>query len=195
MKYTVFDTADDCTSKIAALKKAGITAIIRYDDPSQNPNSWKQIGGPEYNAILAAGMAVGIVSEWVNPGRGSTYRRGNSVQSTAATSFTAFAKSIRGAGYKVGCYGSGYTCNQLLAAKLIDYTWITCSSGFRDSKTVIQQGTYDIWQVFGLCDQIYQGLSIDWDAANPMRNGDWGQIIPPKKGRAVARKSNYPTTV
>ena len=66
MKYTVFDTADDCTSKIAALKKAGITAIIRYDDPSQNPNSWKQIGGPEYNAILAAGMAVGIVSEWVN---------------------------------------------------------------------------------------------------------------------------------
>ena len=66
MKYTVFDTADDCTSKIVALKKAGITAIIRYDDPSQNPNSWKQIGGPEYNAILAAGMAVGIVSEWVN---------------------------------------------------------------------------------------------------------------------------------
>jgi hypothetical protein len=103
--------------------------------------------------------------------------------------FTAFAKSIRGAGYKVGCYGSPYTCNQLLAAKLIDCTWITCSSGFRDPKTVIQQGTYDIWQVFGLCDQIYQGLSIDWDAANPMRNGDWGQIIPPKKGRAVARKS------
>jgi hypothetical protein len=68
--------------------------------------------------------------------------------------FTAFAKSIRGAGYKVGCYGSGYTCNQLLAAKLIDYTWITCSSGFRDSKTVIQQGTYDIWQVFGLCDAV-----------------------------------------
>ena len=63
MKYTVFDTADDCTSKIAALKKAGITAIIR---PSQNPNSWKQIGGPEYNAILAAGMAIGIVSQWVN---------------------------------------------------------------------------------------------------------------------------------
>ena len=31
-------------------------------------------------------------------------------------------KSIRGAGYKVSCYGSGYTCNKLLAAKLIDYT-------------------------------------------------------------------------
>ena len=57
---------------------------------------------------------------------------------------------------------------------------------------MIQQGTYDIWQVFGLCDQIYQGLSIDWDAANPMRNGDWGQIIPPKKGRAVARRSKNP---
>src|SRR5262249_903686 len=100
----------------------------------------------------------------------------------------------QGAGYKVGCYGSGYTCNQLLAAKLIDYTWITCSSAFRDSKTVIQQGTYDIWQVFGLCDQIYQGLSIDWDAANPVRNGDWGQIIletseqsPPRPARACGR--------
>ena len=224
MKYTVFDTADDCTSKIAALKKAGITAIIRYDDPSQNPNSWKQIGGPEYNAILAAGMAVGIVSEWINNHLGyfnaisgkrdgdySVHRaqlrnqpKGTAIYSTVdydaqpsdmtqiKAFFTAFAKSIRGAGYKVGCYGSGYTCNQLLAAKLIDYTWITCSSGFRDSNTVIQQGTYDIWQVFGLCDQIYQGLSIDWDAANPMRNGDWGQIITPKKGRAVARKSKNP---
>jgi len=25
-----------------------------------------------------------------------------------------------------------------------------------------------------------------------MRNGDWGQIIPPKKERAVARKSKNP---
>jgi len=45
-----------------------------------------------------------------------------------------------------------------------------------------------------LCDQIYQGLSIDWDAANPMRNGDWGQIIletseqsPPRPARACGR--------
>ena len=53
MKYTIFDTPDDVTKKISALKKAGITAIMRYDDPSGNVHSWKQIGGPEYNSILA----------------------------------------------------------------------------------------------------------------------------------------------
>ena len=60
------------------------------------------------------------------------------------------------------------------------------------SLRITKAGRADIWQVFGLCDQTYQGLSIDWDAANPLRNGDWGQIIPPKKARAVARKSKNP---
>jgi len=60
MKYTIFDTPDDVTKKISALKKAGITAIMRYDDPSGNAHSWKQIGGPEYDSILAAGIAVGV---------------------------------------------------------------------------------------------------------------------------------------
>src|SRR5262249_22743488 len=66
MKYTIFDTPDDVTKKISALKKAGITAIMRYDDPSGNAHSWKQIGRPEYNSILAAGIAVAIISEWAN---------------------------------------------------------------------------------------------------------------------------------
>jgi len=159
MKYTIFDTPDDVTKKISALKKAGITAIMRYDDPSGNAHSWKQIGGPEYNSILAAGIAVAIVSEWANNHVGyfnaaagkrdaaySLHRaqQRNQPQGTAiyravdfdaapahmtriTAFFKAFAQEIRAAGYKVGCYGSGYTNGKLKAAGLIDYEAITCS--------------------------------------------------------------------
>jgi len=159
MKYTIFDTPDDVTKKISALKKAGITAIMRYDDPSGNAHSWKQIGGPEYDSILAAGIAVAIVSEWANNHVGyfnaaagkrdaaySLHRaqQRNQPQGTAiyravdfdaapahmtriTAFFKAFAQEIRAVGYKVGCYGSGYTNGKLKAAGLIDYEVITCS--------------------------------------------------------------------
>jgi hypothetical protein len=217
MKYTIFDTPDDVSNKIPALKKAGITAIMRYDDPSGNTHSWKQIGGPEYNAILAAGIEVAIISEWANNHVGyfnaaagkrdadySVHRaqqrkqpKGSAIYAAAdfdaqpthmtriIAFFSAFAQAIRTGGYRVGCYSSGYTNGRLKAAGLIDYEMITCSAGFLGSKDAIRTGNYDVWQVFGFCDQNYLGLSVDWDALNPARKGDWGQVLPKarKKGR------------
>jgi hypothetical protein len=219
MKYTIFDTPDDVTKRISALKKAGITAIMRYDDPSGNAHSWKQIGVPEYNSILAAGIAVAIISEWANDHVGyfnaaagkrdaaySLHRaqQRNQPQGSAFYSavdfdaapadmrritafFKAFAQEIRASGYKVGCYGSGYTNGKLKAAGLIDYEMITCSPGFLGSKDAIRTGNYDVWQVFGFCDQNYMGLSVDWDTPNPLRKGDWGQILPSKKAGKSGR--------
>ena len=206
MNFTIIDTPDDCTDKVAALKAAGVTAIMRYDDPSGNPNSWKQIGYPEYNAILNAGMAVAIVSEWGNNHVGyfnaaagthdanySVMRAGTRDQPLGTaiygtTDFDAqpsdmgpirayyanFSRIIRTAGYRVGNYGSGYCNAQLKAVGMIDLRMITCSSGFSGSKQAVLNGDYDLRQVFGLCDQTYMGLSVDWDAANPAGNGDWG---------------------
>jgi len=169
-------------------------------------------GGPEYNSILAAGIAVAIISEWANNHVGyfnaaagkrdaaySLHRaqQRNQPQGSAFYSavdfdaapahmtritafFKVFAQKLRAAGYKVGCYGSGYTNGKLKAAGLIDYEMITCSPGFLGSKDAIRTGNYDVWQVFGLCDQNYMGLSVDWDTPNPLRK-DWGQILPSKK--------------
>jgi hypothetical protein len=201
----IFDTPDDVTGKLDALKTAGIHGIIRYDDPSGNPNSWKQIGTPEYQAILARGIAVGIVSEWANDHVGyfsgaagqrdgayslqrATQRnqpKGSAIYAavdfdaqpsdmTAISAFfSAFSSILRHAGYRVGCYGSGYCCTTLKTHGLIDLRWITCSSGFLGSRDAINNGQYDLWQVFGLCDQSYMGLSADWDTS---LTDDWGQV-------------------
>lgn len=37
---------------------------------------------------------------------------------------------IRGAGYKIGAYGSGNTCTQLLGARLVDYCWLANATGW-----------------------------------------------------------------
>jgi hypothetical protein len=211
MTYPIFDTPDDCTADARALYNAGIRAVVRYDDPSGNPNSWKQIGVPEYEALLTAGLAVGFVSEWANDHAGyfsasAGTRDGNysvmrartrnqpahsaiyaavdydalqtDLDAYVAPFFKTFAAIIRTAGYRVGCYGSGLTCAYLKSKSLIDLVWITCSSGFQGSRAAITLGNYDLWQVFGMCDQTYMGLSVDWDSANPARSGDWGQVIP-----------------
>jgi len=44
---------------------------------------------------------------------------------------------------------------------------IACSPGFLGSKDAVRTGNYDVWQVFGFCDQNYIGLSVDWDTFNP----------------------------
>jgi hypothetical protein len=204
----IFDTPDDCTAHIPTLKADGIKGVIRYDDPSGNPNSWKQIGAPEYAALLHAGIAVGIVSEWANThagyfnaaagerdGKYSLMRaksRGQPVHSAIYSTvdydasaqdidayiipyFRAFSETLRAAEYRTGAYGSGLTCAMLKDNGLIDFEWITCSSGFSGSRLRVNNRQYDLWQIFGLCDQSYHGLSADWDQANPYRNGDWGQ--------------------
>src|SRR5262249_28272839 len=109
--------------------------------------------------------------------------------------FKAFAQEIRAAGYKVGCYGSGYTNGKLKAAGLIDYEMIACSPGFLGSKDAVRTGNYDVWQVFGFCDQNYMGLSVDWDTFNPLRKGDWGrQIAPQHRHRTWSFPHSCPST-
>ena len=207
LKYSIIDTPDTVTSKLPALKAAGVTAIVRYDDPSGNPNSWKQVGMAEYHAILNSGISVAIVSEWGNnhagyfnaaagrrdaqfsvkqadlrqqPKNSAIYFAAdydalpNDMANYIKPYFQALSPIVRAAGYRVGCYGSGYVCSTLHDAGLIDLRWITCSSGFAGSRAAVANGAYDLWQVFGLCDQSYLGLSVDWDSAHVE---DWGQVI------------------
>jgi hypothetical protein len=159
----IFDTPDDCTAHIPQLVADGIKGVIRYDDPSGNPNSWKQIGAPEYEALLKAGIAVGIVSEWGNNHAGYfnvaagkrdgeySVMRAKSRNQPARTAiysavdydasaqdidayiipyFRAFSEVVRAADLRVGTYGSGLTCAMLKDNGMIDFEWITCSSGF-----------------------------------------------------------------
>lgn len=48
--------------------------------------------------------------------------------------------------FKVGVYGSGFICKMLLDAKLVDYTWLTVSKGWTDTKKFLASGAWDLNQ-------------------------------------------------
>lgn len=202
----IIDTADDVSRKLTFLQANGVTGIIRYDDPSGNPHSWKQVGWPEYQAILAAGLEAGIVSEWGNnhdsyfsAHRGkadaeySMHRADQRKQpTTTAVHFAVdydviptslhryvlpYFDAVRTAAkgrFRIGCYGSGYCCDTLMAHGLIDLRWITCSTGFEGSTDSVRDGRYELWQRY--CDKWLLGLSVDYNV--PGKSGDWGQQKP-----------------
>jgi Domain of unknown function (DUF1906) len=59
----IIDTADAMTSsKLSALKKAGVETIIRYDDRRPR-GGWKQIHPAEAKLIRDAGLRLAIVYE------------------------------------------------------------------------------------------------------------------------------------
>jgi Domain of unknown function (DUF1906) len=62
-KPKIINTADTMTSsKLSALKKAGVETIIRYDDRRPR-GGWKQIHPAEAKLIRDAGLRLGIVYE------------------------------------------------------------------------------------------------------------------------------------
>lgn len=198
----IIDTADTTTAKLAQLKAAGVTAIIRYDDRFTS-GAWKQIGPAEARAIRDAGIMLGIVYEHGAQPSGeengfadATYSvkmaagRGQPAGSAVyfAVDYDATQSDIRnriipyfrgvqrGIGtsrLRVGVYGSGDVCKALRAQGLVDLTWITCSRGFSGSAAYIAAGLQDLWQTD--CDKILFGLSVDYNSA---RNPNWGAFMP-----------------
>jgi hypothetical protein len=59
---------------------------------------------------------------------------------------TNFSNLIRAAGYKVGVYGSGDTLKMLKTARLVDYTWISQSTGFSGTKALTASKQYSLLQ-------------------------------------------------
>jgi hypothetical protein len=66
--------------------------------------------------------------------------------------------------YRVGIYGSGLTCTELLRSNLVTFTWLSQSTGFRGSRAFAQQKRYNLIQLLPVdaC-----GINIDPDETNP----------------------------
>jgi hypothetical protein len=74
---------------------------------------------------------------------------------------------------RIGCYGGGTVNRTLLAVKLIDLRWITCSLGFLGSRAAVHAQEYDVWQC--QCDTHLLGIDVDFNTA---RIDDYGQFLP-----------------
>ena len=82
-----------------------------------------------------------------------------------------FGRRVRGAGFRVGAYGSGLTLETLVALGRIDLTWLSMSTGFRRSKEFAASGKWNLKQTI---DRNCGGINVDFDYVNPSQP-DFGQ--------------------
>jgi Domain of unknown function (DUF1906) len=74
--------------------------------------------------------------------------------------------------YRIGVYGCGYVCDQAIADRLVDATWLTQSMGFNGSRTFRDSRR---WTLLQGPETTLEGLSIDTNEAN---GDDYGAFVP-----------------
>ena len=75
--------------------------------------------------------------------------------------------------YRVGVYGSGRCCRILLEEELVDYTWITQSTGFAEYNKFLNSGKWNLKQ---LLPTTIAGVEGDPNEVNPS-NPDFGSFM------------------
>jgi Domain of unknown function (DUF1906) len=87
--------------------------------------------------------------------------------------------------YRIGGYGSGATCNMLLAKKLVSYCWLAMSKGWPGSKQFASSGRWSLSQQLTTFCKGWQfnGREMARFDFNRMKSGDVGQWS--KKGRVT----------
>ena len=81
-----------------------------------------------------------------------------------------FSKVARAAGFKVGVYGSGDTLRRLKAAGLVDYTWVSQSTGFAGTKAYTASKA---WALLQGMPKDCGGLNVDFDQVGVADFGQW----------------------
>jgi hypothetical protein len=199
---TIFDTDQNVTPKLPALKALGITDIGRYVAFGLEGEP-KVIKPAEAHAIADAGMRLFLINEIgthtmngaVNGKRDGAYvldyaknklgmPEGTAIFPCADydaragdyPAISAYAAAFRAAaGYlRLGAYANGYTCNRLKSDGLIELRWLTCSTGFAGTKDAIARHQYEILQALPTK---VDGLDTDPDTLN-VANGDFGSRVP-----------------
>ena len=66
--------------------------------------------------------------------------------------------------YRIGAYGSGRTCRMLLAANLVEFAWLSQSTGFAEYQAFLASGNWDLSQKLPAT---VLGLDCDPDDTNP----------------------------
>lgn len=84
----------------------------------------------------------------------------------------AFAEVVRKSGYKLGAYGAGHTLRKLLSSKLVEYAWISQSTGFKGSKDFYESGRWSLKQEMP---SDCGGINVDFNIVNPEKPnfGQW----------------------
>jgi len=105
----------------------------------------------------------------------------NQVNGLVVPYFRAIQAAFAGSGYRTGAYGSGAICEAVLANRLVDFTWLSCSLGWLGSKEFLASNK---WSLRQHVPSKVVGIDCDVDEAH----GDFGAFVPfgqPAQGAAV----------
>lgn len=197
----IIDTNRNTFTRLAQLKAAGVTTIIRYIAAGLTGDE-KVIKAGEAKAIAEAGLRLGLVYEIGGKPFGSQigqrdgtfvhfyaptvgapdgaiiwyavdYDAGPNDMSGIIEAFTAFKAAVSPK-FRVGCYGSGLVCRELKAAGLIEARWLTDSLGFSGTRDAIAAGDYEMVQALP-----HDIAGMDADANRLREPGiDIGDFVP-----------------
>lgn len=205
---TIIDTSTNTTSKIDALKEAGIETVIRYY--CTNTQSEKCLKPIEAEALSEAKIQIGIVFQdnqnavqyfdekmGYMAGKAACNYALNTIHQplgsviTFAVDFDPsendindyiipyfkgvkqafFEAEVEGESYKIGVYSSGMTCNMLWEKELCSYRWLSMSNAFRGTKRALDNGDYELYQLYKEGGSKIEGLSVDYNIMNPKLPG------------------------
>jgi hypothetical protein len=150
------------------LANAGLQVGVIYQDYN---NTIDRFSGAEGSQQASA--ALNLASNLIRQPRGSAiyfsvdFDPDNSELTTAIIPyFEAIGEQFARAGspYQIGAYGSGLTLQTLLDKNLIQYAWLSLSTGFRGSKQFKASGRWHILQTKEVGN--WFGLNVDLDDIN-----------------------------
>lgn len=141
----------------------GLSFLGVFQHNNSSPATFTQARG-----IADATRSLVLASEWSQP-KGSAIYYGVDFEPSAIQLkdviiyATNFASVVRSAGYKVGAYGSGDTLTTLKSTGLVDYTWVSQSSGFSGTAAYTAANKWNLLQALP---RDCGGINVDFDKVN-----------------------------
>jgi hypothetical protein len=160
----------------AAIARAGLKLAAVYQNRQNQDADFSEAAGNKAGRD-AHDYAREVIRQ---PGNSAIYFSADYDASAAAVTnkiipffqgiHAAFGESEGGAAYKVGIYGSGRTCRMLRDKGLVEYCWITQSTGFSEYQKFLASGAWNLKQ---LLDTTVCKITGDPNEINPAHS-DFG---------------------
>ncbi len=155
-------------SESSAIANAGLKRVTVYQNKGQKLSYYTEERG-ETDASLAVSLAR---ARGQNSGSAIYFAVDMDVTSSNIDTIINYFKKIKttftSSGYYVGVYGSGYVCRRLKEEGLVNYTWLSMSTGW------LEYNTYTSWNIKQKQGITISGIPFDTnDAISLTSIGAW----------------------